>query len=398
MSIDTDLEGSPAQVHDVADWLEKLKKGLARAGDDVVAARRRCSSAWEGATADAYYDLATDLTRATDEIHDRAGDAAVITRAYAQQLRWRQEDMADHRDTARRGGLVVNGTVIEEPAPAAAVPALAAGATPDQVATWQRAMDEHDEAVRKIDVWNDVVEKVRGTFDQIDTWVRGNLLNAQQQALLPSLARGLLAAVKAPDTYLGIGENVFAGKATALKKKAGEAATALARKRSGNPAVRAGKADPTESGLRNASKPGTRAGNLHEEASGISRWGKLLKWGGPVIATGLGGYQISQGSSPSRVGLEVTASIAGGIAAGTAIAAGAVALGLTAPAWGTAALIGAGAAVVGAGIAWGVGKAYESWVPQDVREKIDEGIKDTWHAVADPVGDGVSGAWRSVFG
>lgn len=398
MSIDTKLEGSPTQVHDVADWLEKLKKGLETAGDDVVAARKRSSSAWEGATADAYYDLATDLTKATDEIHDRAKDAAVITRAYAQQLRWRQEDMADHRDTARKGGLVVNGTVIEEPAPAAAVPGLAADATPDQAAAWQQAKDAHDEAVRTIDVWNDAVQKVQGTFDQLDTWVRDNLINPTREALLPSLARGLLAAAKAPDSYLGIGENVFEGKAAALEGKADAAAEALARRRSGSPAISAGKAAPTESGLKNAKKPGTRAGNLLEEAEGAARWAKVLKWGGPVVAAGMGGYQIAQGDSPSRVGIEIVGGIAGGILGGAFVAAGVTAAAVTLPVWGTAAVVGLGAAAIGGGIAWGAGKAYEAWVPQDVREKIDEGIKDGWHAVADPVADGLSGAWHSVFG
>ena len=391
MSIDTRLPGSPASVRAAADWLEQLAAGLDSAGDDVVSARRRCSSAWEGATADAYYDLAGDIVKATDEIHNRARDAAVVARAYANQLQWRQEDMAGHRGEAVAGGLVVRGTVIEQPEPAAAVPDLPVDATPHEATAWGDAMDRHAAQVAKIEVWNEVVGKVQATWQQLDEWVTQNLATAQDQAVLPSLVSGLLGAARSPDTYLGIAENAFGARADTLTQAADDAAVALARLRSGNPAVAAGAVSPSATGVANASKPGTRAGNLLDEAAEASRWGRVLRWGGPVVATGVGAYQISQGESPSRVGLETAAGIGTGIllggAATAAVAAGAPVI-----------LVGAGVALVGAGVAWGVGTAYEAWVPQDVREAIDEGIKDTWHAATDPIGDAVGGAWDAVFG
>lgn len=191
-----------------------------------------------------------------------------------------------------------------------------------------------------------------------------------------------------------VGENVFESRASALEAEAKDAATVLARTRSGNPAVRAGSIEPSASGMENASKPGSRAGNLLDEAEGLSRWSKVLKGGGPIVAMGMGAFQISQGESPSRVGLEIAGGVVGGLAAGAAASALVAAGVIAAP----AIVVAVGVALVGAAVAWGVGKAYESWVPQDVREKIDEGIKDTWHTVADPVGDAVSGAWHSVFG
>ena len=65
----------------------------------------------------------------------------------------------------------------------------------------------------------------------------------------------------------------------------------------------------------------------------------------------------------------------------TALAAG------TLPAWGTAAAV----VVVGTAATVAVGKAYENWVPLRTRERIDEGIKDTWNATA-------GSAWKAVFG
>ncbi len=48
--------------------------------------------------------------------------------------------------------------------------------------------------------------------------------------------------------------------------------------------------------------------------------------------------------------------------------------------------------------------AWENWVPADVRQKIDDGIKDVWNATTKTVSDGwnsvtsgVSDAWEAIF-
>lgn len=107
---------------------------------------------------------------------------------------------------------------------------------------------------------------------------------------------------------------------------------------------------------------------------------KLAQRTGTTLTLALSGWEIYNGKSPSQVGLETAA----GFAAGAVVTAAAAA---TLPAWGTAAVV----VLVGGAVSWGVGKAYESWVPLRTRERIDEGIKDAWNAT-------VGSAWKAVFG
>lgn len=53
----------------------------------------------------------------------------------------------------------------------------------------------------------------------------------------------------------------------------------------------------------------------------------------------------------------------------------------------------AGVVVAGAVVTAAAGWAYETFVPQATREKIDEGIRDTWNGAKDKIGD----AWDAVF-
>ena len=72
------------------------------------------------------------------------------------------------------------------------------------------------------------------------------------------------------------------------------------------------------------------------------------------------------------------------------IGAGLTAVGtaLSAPVWVTA----IGVVAVGTVLTWGVGKAYENTVPLRTRERIDEGIRDTWNVTSKAT------LWGLVFG
>lgn len=405
MSIDTHLAGSPSSVDEAALWMEKLDRALDDASEDVRVARSRGAWAWSGATAEAYHDLAGDLGKATDEIQGRAGDAAEKFRAYAQQLRYRQDDMAGHREAAVAGGLVVDGTTIQAPPPAAAVPALHPGATAQETAAWEDATAARERAVTKIELYESLVGDVAHTFDRIDQWVLDNLIPQEQESVLPSLANGMAAAIIKPDNLLGgatdFGSNTFAARAAELMARAEAHVVSLAARRSGNPAVRAGTQSPSQTALDRARARSTNYGKWLDAAADSRIWGRVLKFAGPIVAVGTGLWQISNGESPSTVGVEIAAGAAGAALAVAGVGAAAVALGVTAPVWATAAAV----VVVGGAAAWAAGQAYEHLVPQDVREAIDEGISDAWNATtdavgdaADAVGDAVSGAWNSVFG
>lgn len=392
MSIDTELPGDPQAVHAVADWLRAFTTGM---GDSAQTTRRIAaerSTVWTGDSADAYGDFNHDLKKATEQVEDRAGEVEEKTRAYAQQLTFRQEDMADHRTRAREGGLTVTDLVISAPPTAVGPGDLAAGHTPAEKDSWDQRNTAYETAKDKVDLYNELLTDVRGTFDRLDTWVGDNLVRMESDASSP-FSIAALAGVLAGLGF-GIPENRFAQKARDLRADARRSATDLARGRSRNPAVRSGSKPPRADALARASKPGTRAGNLSGLADETSLWGKRLARGGIVTAVALGAWEVSQGKSPSTVIVETGTGIAVGaaltVAAGAAIAAGAPVI----------VTVGA-VVVVGAAATYAAGWAYETFVPQDVQEKIDEGIRDTWEGakdVADDVGGAISDGWNAVFG
>ncbi|MGL4176782.1 MAG: WXG100 family type VII secretion target [Dermatophilaceae bacterium] len=395
MAIDTELPGDPTAVHAVADWLDAFATTLGDCARRIGRTAGDRGAVWTGDSADAYGDFGSDLKSAAEQIEDRADAVREKTRAYAQQLTWRQEDMTDHRTRAGEGGLVVAGFVIQEP-PAAVRPAdLPAGHTPAERAAWDRRTSAFIEAQDKVDLYDQLLTDVRGTFDQLDTWVRDNLVTMESEASSPYTVAAL--AGLASGLGWGVSESRFVAKARDLSIAATTAATELARRRSGNPAVRSGSKPPRAAALENASKPGTRAGNLSGLADDAAVWGKRLARGGVVTAVALGAWELSQGKSPSTVAVETVTGIAVG-AAGSAVVGAVIAAGVVgAPVVATV----VGVVVVGAAATYAAGWAYEQFVPQDVREKIDEGIKDTWEGakdVAGDVGDAISDGWKSVFG
>ena len=113
---------------------------------------------------------------------------------------------------------------------------------------------------------------------------------------------------------------------------------------------------------------------------------------------------MSSGDDPSATGIQILAGAGAAAGVGALATAGVI----TAPVWGTALLATGAAFAVGAGAVW----AYESWVPQDVREAIDAGLANGWDATADfaddawentsdfvgDVGHNVGKAWKGLFG
>lgn len=387
MSIDTEMPGKPEDVFAVADWLESLRKEMKDCDTRTGNISSSSYGVWEGDSGDAYRDFNKDLKKATDEIEDRADDAEDKTRSYGLQLKWRKEDMADHRTTAREGGLTVAGTVIQQPPDAVSPGDLKAGHTPAEKTAWDKKNTDYKAAKDKVDLYNDLVKDVKGTFDQLDTWVTENLVDMEKKASSPfSIAAmaGVLSGLG-----FGIPENTFTKRAHDLRAAATTYAADLARRRSGNPAVRAGSKSPRQASIDKASKPGTKAGNMFGKAGDLDVWGKRLARGGVVTAVALGAWEISQGKSPTTVAVETGTGLAvgalGTLAVGAAVTAGAPVLAVVA--------VGAGVVLVGAGAAYAAGWAYEKFVPQVTREKIDEGIKDAWNGAGDKIGD----AWDAVF-
>ena len=392
MSIETLMEGDPDSVTAAADWLNDLAGALDEGRANTRRGRERSRQIWGGIASNGYRDFASDLLDACRETETRAEKATDRFRSYSQQLRWRQEDMEGHRTDAANGGLTVVGTVIHQP-PTAVRPTMPSGdVTEQQVNDYNAKVERYNAALAKIDVYSRTQEKVQKTFERLDDWVVEHLVPQEASVQEPSAAGVMAAGLKqlppvARDLVVSTAEETFKQRSDDILAAARAKATADAAARSGNPAVRSGRKPPREEAVQK--RLDRRTGYKNKMAK-AAKWSKGLGIVGLAITVATGGAEIAAGASPSSVGIETIAGIGGGILGGAAVVAGAAALGVAAPAFAVA----AGAAVVGGLVAWGAGAAYEHLVPQHVREKIDEGIRDT----ASAVWDGAKSAGRWVKG
>ena len=399
--IDTDLPGSFSALRTTSTWLRDLSTAMEDAGDDAVSARSSAGSDWEGASHEAYRGHVNAMISAGD---DRAAVVARCSTAvdtYAHELKSCQEEMEAHRARARNGGLTVSGTQILPPPTAVHPGNPPVDATPAEQDEWDRRDATYRRLLREQQLYDELVIDVRETFDRVDTSVDTVLRPAQEEAAESSGLKDLLRGAKTAADRLGdavsFGDTAFAARERDLRAAASSAAERLARSRSGNPAVRSGSRAPSARGLQNASRPGTRAGNLLSHADDAARWGRFLKWGGPIVGLIGSGFALAQGDSFGSVAAGYAGGIVGGIAAGAAVAGIAALAGVTAPVWVTGAAIVAGGIAVGAGATY----AWNNWVPEGVQDTIDDGAEAVWDWTKDrgsDIGDAVSGAWNSVFG
>ncbi|MGH8956609.1 MAG: hypothetical protein ACRDVF_16530 [Microbacterium sp.] len=403
MTIDTTTHGDAAQVRAAAEWLDPGLKdaadGSSRTTSFIPTGVR---SHWYGESADDYVTILSRTTDAADEIAGLARDAAEKLRSYAGQLERMKEDFAAHREKARGEGLPVNGMVIGRPV--SLIPVCPATRDDPYWDEWQQHLD-------RIDLYNKIAEDVGSWWGELEVWISENLDGFLDGLPTQSTAQKILAGLheaggEAPKIYLE-------GQALAWKTTASDlvshaedlrlgASDFVRELRSGNPAVKAAAEAANPGGMRWA------ADEAEDLARRLSRAGKAL----PVVGWGIDiwnlGSDMSTGDDPSSTAVEIGGGVVGGIAATAGVAALAAAGVITLPVWGTAVVVGGAAVAVGAGAVW----AYESWVPQDVRESIDAGMENAWDATTDfaedtwenttdfvgDVGDGVGKAWKGLFG
>ncbi|MBV0893715.1 hypothetical protein [Microbacterium sp. NC79] len=372
--IDTFVPGTPSDVKAAAEFLDpSLRSALEyseNAGSVIPVSVR---SHWYGASADHYVSLLIDISEASDELRGFARDGAEKLRAYAGQLERMQNDFAGHRDRAASDGLSVSGNTISAPVPPTSY--VVTERDDPHWDAWQRYQD-------RVKTYNRIAEDVGSWWGELEMWVHDNLDTfagtIPTDSALKTVLDGLTdASADIPKEYIGYQGDLWKENANFLTKEGerlrAEAADWVRKLRSGNPAVRAAAEAANPHGLR------WQASEVEEMAS---RLGKTAKWvpGIGWVLDGVDFIKALEGDgSPSSVGIEVIAGTAGGVVGGIAVGAGIAAAGLTAPLW---VPVAAGAAIaigVGAGAVW----AYESWVPQDVREAIDAGLRDGWDATTD---------------
>ncbi|WP_315638105.1 MULTISPECIES: hypothetical protein [Microbacterium] len=399
MTIDTTTYGDADQVQAAADWLDPDLKDAADVSSNVTTfIPTGVRGHWFGESADDYVTILSRTTDAAKEIKDLARDAAEKLRSYAGQLRRMKEDFATHRDNARAAGLPVNGMIIGRPV--SLIPVCPTSRDDPYWDEWQEHLD-------RIELYNEIAADVGSWWGELEVWISENLDGFLGTMPSQSTAGQILAGLgkaggELPKAYLEGQKLAWEGTAADLVNHAGElregASDFVRELRSGNPAVKAAAEAANPSGMRWA------ADEAEDLARGFSRASRAL----PLVGWGIDawsfGSAMSSGDDPSATGIQILAGAGAAAGVGALATAGVI----TAPVWGTALLATGAAFAVGAGAVW----AYESWVPQDVREAIDAGLADGWDATADfaedawentsdfvgDVGHNIGKAWKGLFG
>ena len=116
MPIETKVEGKPEQITSLADWLtSSLEPAVSASGDGFSSARTTLGSEWQGETAEAIVSWLADAVGASDSLSTRITDIATALTTYASILSSVRTEAECVRSDATAGGLVVSGTVVQEP-------------------------------------------------------------------------------------------------------------------------------------------------------------------------------------------------------------------------------------------------------------------------------------------
>lgn len=378
--IDTLIDVSPADITTAADWLDKLQLGFNHAESWLLTATHQCTQI-SGEFGNSLNEYTNDLRRGCQDAFDQLVPIIDTINSWHDQVVWRKQDMAGYRDDAKAGGLTVReDRYIQAPESVSDPGNPPKGATEKQKNTWQTAHDEYNNYLEKSKLFDDLQEDAGETRKKLSDWVAQHMTVSSESPLYELTVKALQDGTIEFSAY-GI-ENIFLGPTyDSLVQKATPAATKRAALKSKNPQTeKGGKSPNPDSVARRAEASAKAKGGDPAFSAKAAKVGKRV---GTTLTLALSGWEIYNGNSPSKVGIETAAGFV--VAAGV----GAVAAAATAPAWVTA-----GATVlVGGAIVWGVGKAYENTVPLRTRERIDEGIRDA----ANWVGDKAYEGWKSVF-
>jgi hypothetical protein len=384
--IDTHVPGEPAQIRAAAEWLDPEVNAACDAGATESFRIRNISSGhWFGGSGAAYREVASELGTAGNDLTTQAMDAAEKLRSYAGQLERMKSDFAQLCTTALAGGLTVKGTEIHPP-----VNEL--GYCPAPGAD-QQDLDAYEAYSDQVAIYNEIAGEVGTWWGELELWVADNLdafhaampIDDSMSRLLDTLGYANTALV---GTYLENRVREWKTDVQDLKAESARLSADAARfqrqLKSGHPGVAAAAREANPRTLRQAAR------TTDELAEFIRRGGKFLPGIGPVLGAIDIGIALASGDDPSGAIVETVVGALGGVVVGAGIAAGAVALGVTAPVWVTVVAVGVGSVAIGAGAVW----AYEELVPQDTREMLDAGLEDAWDAVTDFAED----AWTTVSG
>ncbi|MEU0267328.1 WXG100 family type VII secretion target [Nocardioides sp. NPDC006303] len=151
MSVDTEIEGKPAQVESAADWVrDKLAKKLDDAVDKLNDSRRNADGSWNSDAGDEFVDMMSRARDKTEKLHDAAKSMADDLDDFAEKLRRCQNQMEDVRADARAAKLVVSGFKVEDPGAPPATPPASFSGTPEQVAQYEKDVEVYNDHMGKV--------------------------------------------------------------------------------------------------------------------------------------------------------------------------------------------------------------------------------------------------------
>jgi len=377
--IDTHIDANPTDITAAADWLGKLKTGFDDAYNSLVhtSTYRAQISGHFGLALNEYTN---DIKNGCESASSELTTTIDVINSWHDQVVWRKQDMAGYRDDAKAGGLTVeDDRYIKQPEEVADPGTLPKGATDKQKSSWQTAHDGYTSYVAKKKLWTDLQSDATETRRKLTNWVTEHMTVNSKSPLYETILAGLLnthvegAGLLSENAYYTEAYYIVEGKAV------GDATVRhMNQSKSRRKYTKDWKPNREAVAKRtNASMPArVNNANLEGKAKSI---GKNLGIG---LTLAIAGWDIYNGKSPSQTGIATTA----GIVAGSGITIAAAAL--SAPAWLTVGAVVAGGTL----IAWGLGEAYENWVPLRTRERIDEGIWDTWSVTSKAT------LWGQVFG
>lgn len=338
-----------------------------------------------GKLGDALDDYIDDLSSGCHSASEELTTTIDVIRSWGDQVSWRKQDMADYRDQATTGGLTVQDDRYISPPESVSSPGKRPdGGAADEKSAWESANNDYESYLEKKKLFDKLSTKVSKAHKKLTDWAAEHMTVSPDSPLFELTTKSLQdGAIKFAEHGI---ENVYYGHAfDTLVSKAVPTATKRAALKSDNPQKKAGKKSPNPDSVSRRAK--ASASSKAIDTGIATKAGKFARGTGTVLTLALAGWEISNGTSPSRVALETTAGYVGS----TIVIAGAAAL---APEMGAVIL-----GVLGsAALSYSVRKAYGSWIPLQTRERIDEGISDVYETSTEGIGDKTASAWKRIFG
>ncbi|MFC4069648.1 WXG100 family type VII secretion target [Actinoplanes subglobosus] len=364
MPIDTRLDGRPESVQATARWLRTHLAFEVKAGAAAMnSARADAGTGWQGAAGTAFQQRAAGHTATAETLRADIERAADRLTEFADQLAVAQQHMANAREIAARGGLTVDGYVIQEP-----------GSGPAPAGQQQQveayALAEREAGLGNA-VWRFVLDVLKNMMDDLrQKWffAFGDLANGTYGGFLKKHISILLADAKEA------AEQVKKLEAAYLKSQGGSA--------------------HSKSLINLISEQKLAAAATEARASSLST-GLLKKVpliGYAITAAGVG-YDIQHGKPAVKAVVGGLASIGGSIGGGILGGAAAGAIGA-----GPVGLVVGGAigGVIGGLAASGITDAVYDRLPEGVKDTFDDGQAIVGKALSDAGGE-VKELWNKIF-